>query len=143
MRYEDPYKNMESLEWDDYFEKMFKKHTAGREEHEFNFYSIALGKQIYGKEHYKRELKRKRLVPYEEAERLAEQWDKDHPKPKAELSPKARDIINSVRLTVRPGGYVEFGGRLIKALKENGLLLEDSQYKPDGDKLTGGFDNAS
>ena len=134
---------MDPLEWDDYFDKLFKKHTSGREEHEFNFYSMALGKQIYGKEHYKLELKKRRFVPYDEAERLAEQWDKDHPNPAMNLSSKVRGIISSMKLSVRRGGFIEAGNRLINALKEAGLLLKNSEHKPKRDKFAGGFDNAS
>ena len=60
------------LEADDAFEKSFKKLCAGREDHEFKFFSEAMGIQIYSKEHYKFEMLRRGMVPYDMAEQMAE-----------------------------------------------------------------------
>ena len=114
---------MNDREYDDYFEKIFKQLCRNREDHEFVGYNESMGIYIHGKEHYKKEMKRRRMVPFDEAQRLAEQYDKNNPREKyGDLSPKAKRIIESLRLTADKHGNVKLGGRAIEALKEIGAI---------------------
>jgi len=114
---------MPDREYDDYFDKIFKELCKGREDHEFKHYNNAMGVMIHNKEHYKRELKKRRMVPYDEAERLAEKWDKEHPQKKYDdLSPRAQEIINSLKLSADSKGNIVLGGRAIEALQEIGAI---------------------
>ena len=114
---------MTDREYDDYFEKIFKSMTKGVEEHTFRHFNNAMGIMIYGKEHYKNEMKKRRMVPYEEAERLADKWDKDNPqKGYGDLSTGAKEIIQSLKLTSDSNGNIVLGGRAIKALQEIGPI---------------------
>jgi hypothetical protein len=110
-------------EYDDYFEKIFKTFARGREEHEFVHFNNAMGIQIHGKEHYKMEMKKRRMVPYEEAEKLADNWDKKNAqKEYGDLSTGATEIIQSLKLTADSKGNIVLGGRAIKALQEIGAI---------------------
>jgi hypothetical protein len=89
---------------------------------------------IYSKAHYKHEMKKRNLIPYEECERLAEEYDKTHqPKPYDEPSPKALDIIRSVSMTKDKYGNIKLGQRAIHALREIGALPQpvEREYKSD------------
>ena len=115
--------NDRDYEYDNYFDKVFKELCKGREDHEFRHYNNALGMMIYSKEQYKAELKKRRMVPVDEAERLAEKWDKEHPKKNYDtISPKAQNIIASLKLSADSNGNIVLGGRAIKALKEIGAM---------------------
>ncbi len=131
---------MEDREYDSYFNKIFKEHTRGMEEHSFVHYNSSLGMQIYGKEHYKSEMKKRRLVPYEETERLAEQYDKAHPhKDYGEISPKSMDIIRSLKMTADKHGNIKLGDRAINGLISVGAISTQSEHIPDQLQRTGGF----
>ena len=114
---------MNDREYDDYFDKIFKEMTKGMEDHSFRHFNNAMGIMIYNKEHYKLEMKKRRMVPYEEAERLAENWDKENPnKEYGELSTGASEIIRSLKMSADSNGNIVLGGRAIKALQEIGAI---------------------
>ena len=126
-------------EYDDYFDKIFKQLSRGREDHEFRGYNNAMGIWIHGKEHYKAEMKKRRMVPIDEAQRLAEEYDKKHPhKEYGELTPKAREVIESLRLTADKHGNIVLGGRAIEALREIGAI-GNTQHAPTQFSGAGGF----
>ena len=79
------------------------------------------------------------MLPFDACQELAEEWDRKHPdKEFDELSPKARKIINSIRLTADKHGNIKLGDRAINALIEIGAIsLTD--HRPND--LTGGFSN--
>ena len=105
------------------FDKAFNNMCKGREEHEFRHYNNAIGCMIYSKAHLKHEMKRRNMVPTDEAERLAEQWDKDNPKKGyGDISPKAMDIIRAVKMTSDKHGNICLGDRAIEALRDIGAL---------------------
>ncbi len=123
---------MDDREYSEYFDKIFKEHCKGREDHEFVFQSDSLGVQFYGKEHYKQWMKAHRMVPYNETERLAEQWDnKNQRKEYNELSTGAMDIIKSLRLTADKNGNIHLGSRAIKAMQEIGAI-GNGEHRPEG-----------
>lgn len=126
-------------EYDNYFEDCFKQLCAGREEHEFVHFNTSMGIKIYGKEHYKAELKARGMVPFEEAERLAEKWDKEHAhKPYDTLSPKALDIVKSLSMSADKDGNIKLGSRAIQAMKEIGAI-GSSEHEPKDFQTQGGF----
>ena len=115
----------------DLFDKAFDRHTKGIPDYQFRHYNTAMGCFIYNKDHYKHEMIRRGLVPYEESLRLAEKWDKEHaPKQYKGISPKAESIIKSLRLTADKNGNIKLGGNAINALKEIGAIKPQNPYAP-------------
>ena len=130
---------MDDSEYNDYFDKIFAKMCVGREDHEFKHYNVSMGIMIYGKEHYKMEMKKRRMVPYDEAERLAEKWDKEHPRKEYDtLSPDAMNIIKSLKLTADKNGNIVLGSRAIKAMQDIGAI-RGSEHTPMQHSGQGGF----
>ena len=120
-------------QFDDYinFDRAFQKMTVGIEDHNFRHFNNAMNCMIYSKEHYKHEMRKRRLVPYVEAEKLADIWDKKNPRQEYdELSPKAMSIIRSLKQTTDKHGNLCLGGRAIKALKEIGAIKPQSKHLP-------------
>lgn len=126
-------------EKEEFFDKIFKRAFGRVEDYRFRGYNKSLGCFVEGKEHYKRILKQKGLVPFEEAERLAQEFDNNHRIPEElSLSPKAQDIIRSIKSTADKNGNIYLGNRAIEALREIGAIGNDSQYEP-AYTLQGGF----
>lgn len=124
---------------DIFFEKSFNRAFGRMEDHQFRGFNRALGCFVEGKDHYKILLKRKGLIPFEEAERLCQEFDDAHRKPKEyELSAKAIDVINCAKLTMDKNGNIKLGERAINALIEMGAIGNDSNYEPLGARK-GGF----
>jgi len=124
--------------YENYFDKIFKEHTRGIEEHNFRHYNHAMGCMIYNKAHYKAEMKKRRMVPYEETERLAEQWDKKHPRKEYDsIDPRAMDIIKSLKHSADEHGNIKMGDRAINAMIEIGAISVQSEHIPTD--LQGGF----
>lgn len=130
---------MNDQEYDNYFDKIFKQLCRGREDHEFHHFNSSMGIWIYSKEHYKREMKQRRMVPYDEAERLAEKYDKEHPhKDYGDLSEGAMDVIRSLKMSADSHGNIKLGGRAIEALQEIGAI-GSSEHAPKQYAPSGGF----
>jgi hypothetical protein len=127
--------------YDEIFEKEFKKFTRGMEDHSFNHYNNSLGMQIYSKEHLKYEMKKRRMLPFEVCEGLAEQWeskkedklnrDFDH------ISDNSLDIIRSLKMSADRHGNIKLGDRAINELIKLGAI----QRRPEFHGTTGGFSN--
>lgn len=121
------------------------KHFGHLEDHEYRHYNSSLGCFVEGKEHFKKLLARGKYIPYELAQKYAEEYDRNQPKRSTKLSKKAQDIINSVKLTADKKGNIKLGGRAIKALKEIGAIplepvaeqLLDIMHEENA--VTGGF----
>ena len=120
------------------------KHFGNLEDHVYNHYNRSLGCFVHGKEHFKQLLAAGNFIPYDLAKDYAESYDKREQK-RPELSNKAREIINSVKLTADKHGNIKLGGRAIAALKEIGAIPSQSVqdqimkiYKEDN-ALKGGF----
>ena len=107
-------------------DKQLNKHFGHREEHEYRHFNRSLGCFVEGKEHFKKLMAQRKMVPYDLAEQYAEGYDKRHPRQAYELSPKAQDIIRSVKLTADRKGNIKLGGRAIKALQEIGAIPSDT-----------------
>lgn len=125
--------------YDELFEKSFRQMTKGIEEHQFSHYNDSLGCHIYGKEHYKYEMKKRRMLPYDLCHDLADEWQKTNPEKEFdELSPKARYIIESIRLTSDKHGNIRLGDRAINALVEIGAI-STTEHRPE--YIGDGFSN--
>jgi hypothetical protein len=110
-----------------FFEQSFNKAFGHMIESDFVGWNDTMQCYITGKEHYKQEMKRRGLVPFDESLRLAEQWEKENPRKEyGDLSPKAQEIIASVKLTADKNGNVHLGDRAINALREIGAIPERS-----------------
>lgn len=122
------------------FNKAFDIHTRGIEDHQFRHYNNSMGCMIYSKEHYKHEMRRRNMVPYDIAEEMAEEYDRNNPRKEYdELSPKAMDIIRSLKQTADKHGNLILGNRAIKALQEIGAMPVESDENIHSNSMVGGF----
>lgn len=115
--------------FDEVFDRSFDKFTRGIEGHQFRHFNNSLGCYIYSKEHLKHEMKKKRMLPYDVCEGLAEEWEKRNPRKNYDkLSPKAEEIIRSLKLTADKNGNIVLGGKAIKALTEIGAINPKTEF---------------
>lgn len=133
------YLDLEDKEFDEFFEKAFKAMCSKRQDHEFKHFNVAMGIHIHDKEHYKREMKARHMLPYEQVEELAEQWDREHPHKEYKLSSKAEDIIRSLKLSSDKNGNIQLGGRALEALRGIGALNVNAHAHAPVGAMEGGF----
>jgi hypothetical protein len=127
-------------DYDSWFDRVFAKFTKGIEDHQFIHYNNSMGIHIYGKEHYKAEMKARRMIPSGIMEKFAEDYDKENPKQTYDdLSPKAMDICRSLRVSADKYGNIKLGGNAIKAMVEIGAIQPMSPHVPEQIELSGGF----
>lgn len=110
-------------------EKQLTKHFGHLEDHQYRGYNNALGCFVEGKEHFLKLMEQGKLVPLDIACELADDYDKKHPRKEYTLSPKAREIINAIKLTADKNGNIRLGSVAIRALREVGLLPTDEQIE--------------
>lgn len=80
------------------------------------------------------------MVPYEETERLAEEWDKKHEhKEYDNINPRAMDIIKSLKHSADIHGNIKMGDRAINAMVEIGAISAQSEHIPENMPTQGGF----
>jgi hypothetical protein len=109
--------------YDQILNESIKKMSSSMEDHEFRHYNNSLDMMIYSKEHYIQEMKKRRMLPFDVCEGLAEKWEKkNHKGPITELSPKADRIIRSLKLTADRKGNIKLSDRAINALREIGAI---------------------
>jgi len=111
--------------YDQILNESIKKISGRMEDHKFRHYNEALGMMIYSKEHYIHEMKKRRMLPFEECEELAERWESNNEKnykPYDKLNPKSDEIIRSLKLSCDRHGNIRLGGRAIDALREVGAI---------------------
>jgi hypothetical protein len=118
------------FERNNFFERAFARQFNRTEDHQFRGYNRSLGCFVEGKAHYKKLMKQKGLVPFEEAERLATEFDRSRDRKPFDLSPKAMDIIRSIKITADKNGNIRLGDRAINALMSIGAIGNDSKYEP-------------
>lgn len=127
-------------EYDSWFDDIFSKLVRGREDHEFNHYNSSMGCHIYSKEHYKYELKKRRMVPYDVMEEFAEDWDNRHKRKEyGPLSDKATNIIRSIKHSADRNGNLRLGDKAVNALIDIGAIKRMSPYTPDQIQMQGGY----
>lgn len=125
--------------FDEIFDKSFKTFTRGIEDHNFRHYNNSLGMEIYSKEQLKHEMKKRKILPYDVCQELAEEWErKNQNKEFDDLSPRASDIIKQMKLIADKEGNIKLGDRAINALLGIGAI-STSQYIPKKFEESGGF----
>jgi hypothetical protein len=110
-------------------EKQLNKHFGHLEDHQYRGYNRALGRFVESKEHFLKLMEQGKMVPLDVANELADEYDKAHPRKEYTLSPKAREIINAIKLTADRKGNIRLGSVAIRALREVGLLPTDEQIE--------------
>lgn len=111
--------------YDQILNESIKKMSGKMEDHQFRHFNESLGIMIYSKEHYIHEMKKRRMLPFEECEYLAEKWESKNEKgykPYDKLSPKADSIVRSLKLTSDRKGNIKLSDRAITALREIGAI---------------------
>jgi len=109
--------------YDQILNESIKKMSSSMEDHKFRHYNNSLDMMIYSKEHYIQEMKKKRMLPFDVCEELAEKWENKNDKGlTTELSPKADRIIRSLKLTSDRKGNIKLGDRAINALRKIGAI---------------------
>jgi hypothetical protein len=108
-------------------EKQLTKHFGHLEDHQYRGYNRALGCFVENKEHFLKLMEQGKMVPLDIACELADEYDRKHPRKEYSLSPKAREIINAIKLTADKKGNIRLGSVAIRALREIGLLPTDEQ----------------
>lgn len=111
--------------YDEILEKSLKNLFRGREDHEFRHYNNALGMMIYSKKHYIHEMKKRRMLPIDACEELADKWDSKNERRYQQyddFKPKSKSIIKSLKLSSVRNGNIRLGDRAIDALREIGAI---------------------
>lgn len=111
--------------YDQILNESIKKMSGRMEEHQFRHWNDALGMMIYSKEHYFHEMKKRRMLPFDICEELAERWESKNEKnyqPYDKLSPRADGIVRSLKLTADRKGNIKLSDRAITALREIGAI---------------------
>ena len=106
------------------FDHYFNKMTKGIEDHEFRHFNRAMGIMIYSKEHYKKELLRRRMLPDDMLEDARDEYFKKNKRKGYDLSPKAREILSHLEsLKGRNKGMIKLCEypKLVEVMKEIGL----------------------
>ena len=110
------------------------------EDHKYKHYNRALGCKIESKKHYEYEMKRRGMVSKEVGDELARQREERRANvPKAELSDKAREIIQVAKRHSDKKGRVKFDDNTIEAMKELGVGIGHPRA-PKPNTVDGGFE---
>lgn len=127
--------------FDEIFEKSFKSFAKGLEDHNFHHYNSSLDMWIYSKEHLKQEMKKRRILPADVCEGLADEWDSKHQMTQMTedgLSDKAKGIIYAIKGMADKKGNLRLGGRAIEALIKIGAISKSYDFGTEG-----GFNDAA
>lgn len=108
-------------------DRQLNKHFGHLEDHQYRGWNRSLGCFVESKEHFIKLMERGGMVPFDIACELADEHDKKNPHKDYTLSPKAREIINSIKLTADKKGNIKLGNVAIRALREAGLFPSDEQ----------------
>lgn len=102
----------------------------------YDHFNSAMGKHITSKRHYEQEMAKGGYIPYDKACEIADKAK--NKKINYELSPKAREIINSARSSADKRGNIKVSDRLIEGMKSVGVRLDINRdvlpkhYHPEG-----------
>ena len=104
----------------------------------YDGYNSAMGKHITSKKHYQEEMRKGGYISYDKACQNAESVEHKRNSTKLELSQKAREIIETAKLSADRKGRVRCGDRIIDAMKDVGVGIQHPQT-PKGSPTQGGF----
>ena len=123
-------------------EKEMCKAFGHLEDHQYRHFNRALGCKVEGKEHFKKLLSERNMVPIDIGSEMAEKAKESRHKPYI-LSNKAKQLINSAKLLADRKGNIKVGDRLVDGMRELGVDLVNrnvpSHYRID----MGGFCDAT
>lgn len=128
---------MDSLEYDQFFEEVFQKEFGRAEDHEFVRFNESLGIHTYGKDHFKMEMKKRRMLPFEASLELASRKRRNKTEVNYKNMPEEyKDIIHALRLTADKHGNIKIEGRAFDALFGLGAIkkkrnIDMSQFNPE------------
>ena len=126
-------------ERDQLFDRAFNKQFGRIEDYRFRGFNHALGCFVESKDHYKRLMKRKGLIPADAAEEIAEDYRAEGERRKdLTMSDEAEGVIRAIRAsTRRKDGTIELSGRLVEAMVKMGAV-SDRRFEVN-DPMVGGF----
>jgi hypothetical protein len=126
-------------ERDQLFDRAFNKQFGRIEDYRFRGFNHALGCFVESKEHYKRLMKRKGLIPADAAEEIAEEYRAEGERRKdLTMSDEAEGVIRAIRASHRrKDGTIELSGRLVEAMVKMGAV-SDRRFEVN-DPMVGGF----
>jgi hypothetical protein len=121
------------------FDRAFDKQFGRIEDYRFRGFNHALGVFVESKEHYKRLMKRKGLIPADAAEEIADDYRREGERRKdLTMSDEAEGVIRAIRAsTRRKDGTIELSGRLVEAMVKMGAVSDRRFEVPD--PMVGGF----
>jgi hypothetical protein len=121
------------------FDRAFDKQFGRIEDYRFRGFNHALGVFVESKEHYKRLMKRKGLIPADAAEEIADDYRREGERRKdLTMSDEAEGVIRAIRAsTRRKDGTIELSGRLVEAMVKMGAI-SDRRFEVN-DPMVGGF----
>jgi hypothetical protein len=121
------------------FDRAFNKQFGRIEDYRFRGFNHALGCFVESKDHYKRLMKRKGLIPADAAEEIAEDYRAEGERRKdLTMSDEAEGVIRAIRAsTRRKDGTIELSGRLVEAMVKMGAVSDRRFEVPD--PMSGGF----
>jgi hypothetical protein len=121
------------------FDRAFNKQFGRIEDYRFRGFNHALGCFVESKDHYKRLMKRKGLIPADAAEEIAEDYRAEGERRKdLTMSDEAEGVIRAIRAsTRRKDGTIELSGRLVEAMVKMGAV-SDRRFEVNN-PMVGGF----
>ena len=115
------------------------KQFGHREEHEYNHFNRALGKQIYSKEHFIKELEAGGYVGESEGDLLVEQAKSNNHKPYDGISKKTEKAIRDLKASADKHGNLSSLEGTKRCLEELGLDFGLCSKMPVDTPTTGGI----
>lgn len=99
-----------------------------REDHKYKHFNNSMGINIESKRHYDHEMKKRGLIPKDQADDIVKSVkEREHKTPV--LSRDAKELINSIthgRSTWKPGERIQLSGKQIDGMKKCGMSFEDT-----------------
>lgn len=99
-----------------------------REDHEYTFWTDIFGTdhkgrpiKVRGKEHYKLLMARGGMVPFEEAQKLAEEAKNKNKSEGYKPTPELEEFLRHVKQCADKDGNVKLSGRMVEKMKSFGV----------------------
>ena len=120
------------------FNRAFDKQFGRIEDYRFRGFNHALGVFVESKDHYKRLMKAKGLIPADAAEEIADDYRREGERRKdITMSDEAEGVIRAIRASKRrKDGSIELSGRLVEAMVKMGAISGRS-FDPENPSVGG------